>query len=42
MDREIKKGFESVKKKASKEEAVLVKKDKKLDKKMDKMKKGKC
>lgn len=35
MDKEIKKGFEKVKKIASKEESQLVKKDKKLDKKCE-------
>ena len=35
MDKEIKKGFERVKKTASKQERQLVKKDKKRDKKCD-------
>jgi hypothetical protein len=38
MDKEIKKGFEKVKKTASKEEGQLVKKDIKRDKKCDKAK----
>ena len=42
MDKEIKKGFQKVKKEASKEEKVLVKKDIKRDKMCDmKMKKKK-
>lgn len=36
MDKEIKKGFEKVKKKATKEEARLVRMDKKRDKACDK------
>lgn len=39
MDKEIKKGFEKVKKLASKQESSLVKKDIKRDKACDKLKK---
>lgn len=39
MDKEIKKGFEKVKKVASKEERVLVKKDIKRDRKCEKAEK---
>lgn len=41
MDKEIKKGFEKVKKTASKQESKLVKMDKKRDKKCDAAMKGK-
>ena len=40
MDKEIKKGFEKVKRMASKQERSLVKKDKKRDKACDMAKKG--